>query len=316
MNSRILTRDNNGNLIITFTFILIVIILIVGVLILSSSIYMYNEKTNSISSSNFQYQIEDYKRNIPTITYESLNETIIDIIKDKKELKNSRLYLKGRINEKLDNLNDVYYRNYGLIIDSEVTSIENTNDNPFTIKVSTSLSIKKNNDSYNSNDVYTVPITGLYDPLPHIKLKNYNLDYDNEFINFKQSLKDYLNTFHLNNTDAYINATSPSKIKECPYNPYINHGIDNLTGNCINNGYYHESSDGSCIFCRMEGKGNCSHYGLETFIVCHVLKNSSITSSDHVIFGDNPYPGDAINFNNSDFIYLDSGHKDKYGITW
>ena len=71
----------------------------------------------------------------------------------------------------------------------------------------------------------------------------------------------------------------------------------------------------------MEGHGTCSHYGLETFIVPgeYTETNSSITSIDHVIFSDNPYSGNLICLNNSsntkNFIFLDNGHKNKYGFS-
>lgn len=145
---------------------------------------------------------------------------------------------------------------------------------------------------------------------------------EDDRINYRYSLKNYLDGKTNGNIDTtpYINGKSPLIIKQCAYQPYNSHGANDLCENCILNGYFHESHDGSCYLCRMEGRGNCSHYGLETFIVPGTFDemNNTVTSIDHVIFSDEPYPGDKIILNNttsdSDFIFLDNGHKSKYGF--
>ncbi len=309
-------NDNDGNLIISFSLILIFIVITCLILVLMASDYLNEEKTDEVTSSNIQFIIGDYKRNIETVSYESLNESIMDVISSKNSLKDSRTYLKDKINRNLQDLNKEYYKTYKVTVNSEITEVDN-DENPFYIKVSGHMEIIKNNISYSSNDTFTIPITGLNDPLPVLKLKNQEgLEYTNEGIYYGESLRDYLNNKGLNNSNSYLNARSPSIIKECPYTPYPIHGNNGLISNCIENKYYHESSDGSCIFCRMEGKGNCSHYGIETFIITRDSNySSSITSSDHVIFSDNPYYGNKINLNNSTYvIYLDNGHENKYGL--
>jgi hypothetical protein len=94
--------------------------------------------------------------------------------------------------------------------------------------------------------------------------------------------------------------------------------------NCIENGYYHESSDGACILCRLEGKSTCIHYGFETFIILapsndHFIK--APCSIDHVLFTNDLndiYPGESVEYDrNGNISYnlcLDNGHKSKYGI--
>ena len=96
--------------------------------------------------------------------------------------------------------------------------------------------------------------------------------------------------------------------------------------NCIDNGYYHESNDGACLLCRLEGYATCNHYGFETFIVPSSTHNQQIfrapSSIDHVIFGkdnNDRYPGEAVEYNSDDnvfdILYLDNGHRAKYGFT-
>ena len=80
-------------------------------------------------------------------------------------------------------------------------------------------------------------------------------------------------------------------------------------------GYYHESADGSCYLCRLEGKGKCPHYGMETFIQTHTpLMNDSISCSDHVVFHDH-YPGQKIDKTDINSLILDSSHRTKYGLS-
>ena len=126
----------------------------------------------------------------------------------------------------------------------------------------------------------------------------------------------------------YENSSSPLYIKKCPFDPYLSHGNSNklqTLKNCIENGYYHESNDGACFLCRLEGKSTCSHYGLETFIV-PASNNKSVSTApcsiDHVIFNEDingTYNGEVVeyysSFNNYFRIFLDNGHRTKYGIS-
>lgn len=83
--------------------------------------------------------------------------------------------------------------------------------------------------------------------------------------------------------------------------------------NCIEKGYYHESADGSCYLCRLEGKGVCPHYGLETFIVPSSKLNKSISGSDHVVFHDS-YLGEKYDYFHDKSLFLDDSHRKKYGL--
>lgn len=80
--------------------------------------------------------------------------------------------------------------------------------------------------------------------------------------------------------------------------------------NCIDNGCFHESVDGSCYLCRLEGKGTCPHNVTN-------LTYRSISGSDHVIYHDH-YPGNSIEIYQENGIYeiliLDDSHGAKYGM--
>jgi hypothetical protein len=111
----------------------------------------------------------------------------------------------------------------------------------------------------------------------------------------------------------------------------------NTLKNCIDNGYFHESSDGSCFLCRLEGKGVCPHYGMETYVTpasTNTINNSSNLSTnftlnqapssiDHVIFNDTnlgtgTYHGNKLIYyldtSNLLIIFLDNAHRQKYGF--
>ena len=86
---------------------------------------------------------------------------------------------------------------------------------------------------------------------------------------------------------------------------------------CITNHYYHKSHDGLCIFCRLENKTACKDMGLETFILPTKNVTSAPVSVDHVLLNTTPnsqYHGNRIVINNTMVIYLDDGHKTKYGL--
>ncbi|OWT33442.1 hypothetical protein BGI41_02445 [Methanobrevibacter sp. 87.7] len=291
---------------------MILSLIIIFIIFLTSTISINNQETSILNDKNFEYHIEDYKRNIEIISYNVLNKTINDHIKTREASTNSREEIKNRLNNRLKEINNDYYRNYNIKIDSNVLSVNN-DDNPFNINIKVKLNFEKDNNTYSTIETYKISIIGLEDPLPFLKLKNSDLTYNSTNFNYHNSLNSYLNEKSIDGS-SYINSSSPLIFKKCPYEPYEIHG-NNLSYNCIINNYYHESHDGSCIFCRLEGKADCNHYGLETFIVsCKNDKNKSISSPDHVIFSDNPYEGDKIVINDKTFLFLDNGHKNKYGF--
>ena len=199
-------------------------------------------------------------------------------------------------------------------ISSEVLSVENT-ETPWKILFKVKLNVKKDDIKYSNTIEKNASIEGLRDPLPLAKLTIASgiLTYDNK-IHYKNAIAGYMVLHHLKSPESYIEATAPLYIKKCPYDPYIHHGDPGVLKDCLDKGYFHESADGSCYLCRLEGKGKCPHYGMEVFIQTHTpLKNESLSCSDHVVFSDH-YNGEKINPDDWNSLILDSSHKKKYGL--
>ena len=178
------------------------------------------------------------------------------------------------------------------------------------------LNIKKNNEKYNKLIERNVSIEGLRDPLPPAKLTVASgIFIEGNKINYKNALTRYLKLRDLDSPFSYAFATTPLTIKKCPYDPYIHHGDPGVLKDCLKQGYFHESADGSCYMCRLEGKGKCPHYGMEVFIQTHTpLMNDSISCSDHVVFHDH-YSGEKIDKYDINSLILDSSHRKKYGLS-
>ena len=169
----------------------------------------------------------------------------------------------------------------------------------------------------------------MKDPVPLLYCKDYGISYNDSSYNYGDSLSEFLKRQGLENHSFYINASSPFIVKKCPYDPYKHHGDDNgkIMKNCRDNGYYHESRDGACFLCRLEGKSGCEHYGFETFINPQKTNETGLISacgSDHVIFSNNIYPGVEVIYNSendsgnlvNEILFLDpNGHKVKYGMS-
>ena len=332
--------DEKGNYSIIISAILVISFLILSVVVLNAVLEEQDRKTDMIASNQYQYIIEDYKRNLPIIEREAMEELSEYVIKNRKACINSGNDLKERIDEKLSIKNQEYYQNYNLEINSSLIGIENTSD-PFSYKFKTYISSVKGDFSYEAVDESNVNCYNLKDPVPVLfcgddssfRIEEYNIGDDinsgrystNQRVFYGYSLSKFLKKNHVENYSFYENASSPFIIKRCPFDPYKHHGDDNgkIMKNCRDNGYYHESADGACYLCRLEGKSGCGHYGFETFInpqktneTCRV----SACGSDHVIFSDDIYPGVEVVYNSengiNEILYLDpNGHKVKYGMS-
>jgi hypothetical protein len=249
------------------------------------------------------------------------------------------------IQSKINDFNTNYQKNTGVAVDCHISSVESADD-PFEVEVNSSISTLKDNISYNKNISQKVLIapaqfpkrfigennaSALLDPLPFIKCQKYGvMSVHDGKIYYGSSLSKFMTAMGIKDSSAYVNASSPFLLKKCPYEPYTYHGNGNkfsVLKNCIENGYYHESHDGACILCRLEGKAICIHPGFETFIspsykIDKKLLNAPC-SIDHVIFsgneyGNETYPGEVIEYystiNDSYRIFLDHGHRIKYGL--
>ncbi len=282
----------------------------------------------------------DVESNIPTLTLQVLKDKSDNVAKTGEAIPNSRLVIKTCIQSKIDDLNREYQKNTGIDIYCRINSVDNSL-NPYNILVNSTVFVNNNNSSIVRNISQNVsfvcsdspgnPASESYkilNPLPFIKTRGYGvLTVCGDKINYGTTLRYYLKSRGINNSEVYENASSPLYFKKCPYDPYSAHGnsitILNLK-NCIDNGYYHESSDGACLFCRFEGKSTCNHYGLETFVLSSksVQISTAPCSIDHVIFGElgripvEIYPGRILEQENVSYgLYLDNAHRNKYGLS-
>jgi len=330
--------DNRGYVMGGLAFLMIIPALILAN-ILISAVFMDNTFIIPFKSDRIYQLAGDVESDIPKFTIQGLNETSDMVSKTGEPVSNSRSTIKTRIQTKLDNNYGEYQRITGINVYCRINSVDNSKD-PYKICVNSTLYIDYN-DSYlvrNLNQEvqfacsdFPDSTAGCYkikDPIPFIKTKGYGaLKIEGDKIYYGAALSNYLESKDIRNYDVYENASSPLYIKRCPYDPYPSHGHSNLVlnlKNCIDNGYYHVSADGSCIFCRMEGKPLCVHTGLETFVVPGNYKlrcDTAPCSVDHVIFGAKPaeiYNGRSLEYNYngtlSVWMYLDNGHRNKYGL--
>ena len=320
-----LLNDEKGNFSIILTSLILIGFLMLSIIILNVAINQERENGEIVSSNNFQYIVNDYIRNLPLIEHEALEDLSEEIIKDKRPSLDSKSDLKEIVDGKLSAKNKEYYENYGIQINSSLIAIENTS-NPFSYKFKTHILSVKGDYSFEKIVSSDVDCIDLKDPVPILYLKDYHgLSYNESFYNYGNSLSEFLRSKGVENYSFYIDANSPLIIRKCPYDPYKHHGDDNgkIMKNCRDNGYYHESRDGACYLCRLEGKSGCEHYGFETFINPQKTNETgrvSACGSDHVIFSDDIYPGVEVIYNDEDrlkeILYLDPhGHKVKYGMS-
>ena len=320
-----LLNDEKGNFSIILTSLILIGFLLLSIIILNVAINQERENGEIVSSNNFQYIVNDYIRNLPLIEHEALEDLSEEIIKDKRPSLDSKSDLKEIVDGKLSAKNQEYYENYGIQINSSLIAIENTS-NPFSYKFKTHILSVKGDYSFEKIVSSDVDCIDLKDPVPILYLKDYHgLSHNESFYNYGNSLSEFLRSKGVENYSFYIDANSPLIIRKCPYDPYKHHGDDNgkIMKNCRDNGYYHESRDGACYLCRLEGKSGCEHYGFETFINPQKTNESgrvSACGSDHVIFSDDIYSGVEVIYNSenglNEILYLDShGHKVKYGMS-
>ncbi|WP_067260682.1 hypothetical protein [Methanobrevibacter cuticularis] len=312
--------NKNGNVFIGLATIMVFLLIIMSIIFLNVSNDSNQINNDAIDSNSFNYMIQDYNRNIPVLGKDIMGKIANDTIHNYVPCSDSPNTIKKRLQEKLDEKNEEIGNNNNIMMESEVLSVYNGN-NPYHVNIKTHIHGKKGNLEYDEVIESVVKIEGLKDPLPFLMCKNKpNLSENGTKIIYHDSLEAYFIENNLLNPYAYNNASSPLIIKKCPYDPYEHHGDGHTLKNCIDNGYYHESADGACYLCRLEGKGVCNHYGLETFIVpnkVNELNFRSISSSDHVIFNDH-YPGENLGFYKNGSIYeilfLDDSHRAKYGV--
>lgn len=306
--------DDKGNLILGTTVILIITLLLLSIFVFTTINYIQNENIDSYENDNFKYIVDDYSNNIEVLGRDSIADAC-DKVYHSFKLLNSENQIKKNLNKKLDGKNEEFKEKYDADIQSEVISVE-PSDSPWLVLIKVKLNIKKNNNRFYKIIEKDVSIEGLRDPLPLAKLTVASgIFIEGNKLNYKNALTRYLKIRNLDSPFSYAFATTPLIIKKCPYDPYIHHGDPGVLKDCLKQGYFHESADGSCYLCRLEGKGKCPHYGMEVFIQTHTpLINDSISCSDHVVFNDH-YPGKKIDKTDINSLILDDSHRKKYGLS-
>jgi len=322
--------DKKGYVLSVFTFLL----MIPAILIVAAFADMVKTGEESIStvlqSDNTFYAVNNLEKNIDSFTLDTLRETADNITVTGIPLKDSRSTVKCKLQTNIDD----FTQNYAEYIGADevkciILRVDSAPD-PFKIEVDFNIYIKKGRTAHNETIKRFVDINDkqIPDPMPFTKLNPFGIpkrDNNTGLILYGPSLYDFLNYRGLENAEVYNGSSSPLFIKKCPYDPYISHGNGNsfdVLKNCIYCRYFHESSDGACFMCKLEGKVTCEHYGMETFIIPHVFFNSTLLkapcSSDHVIFNNDTYPGVPLEYyfegSEHHVIFFDNGHRQKYGL--
>ena len=313
LKMKIRKLDNKGNFIVGSTAILIVGLLLICIFAVTSLNIIQNSNIDSMDNDNFKYVIDDYTNNLEVLGRDAIAQATQKIYNGLM-IHNSPDQIKKNLNKLLIEKNEEFKEKYDIDISSEVLSVEPT-DSPWKILFKVKVNGKKGNDEFSQVIESYSPVEGLRDPLPIAKLTIASgiMAYDDK-IHYKTALSAYMLLHNFDSPESYIEATAPLTIKKCPYDPYVHHGDPGVLRDCLDTGYFHESADGSCYLCRLEGKGKCPHYGFEVFIQTHTpLGNESLSCSDHVVFADH-YNGEKINPDDWDSLILDSSHRKKYGL--
>lgn len=305
--------DSKGNIIIGSTAILVAALILMCIFTIASINYIQNANIDSQANDNFKYVIDDYSANVELLGREAIAQATEKVYNGLPIL-DSRDEIKKNLDEELIIKNQEFEKKYGIKISSKTLSVENT-DSPWVVLFKVRVTGEKGSEKFSQIIEKNASIEGLRDPLPIAKLTIISgvMAYDGE-IHYKTALSAYMLLHNLESPESYIEATAPLTIKRCPYDPYTHHGDYGVLKDCLKTGYFHESADGSCYLCRLEGKGKCPHYGMEVFIQTHTpLNNESLSCSDHVVFSDH-YNGQKIDPNDWDSLILDESHRKKYGL--
>jgi len=305
--------DSKGNIIVGTTAILIVALLILCIFVVTTINYIQNSNIDSETNDNFKYIIDDYSNNLEVLGRDAIAEATQKVYNG-LPVRDSEDQIKKNLNKILESKNEEFKEKYDMDITSEAISIEPT-DSPWKVLFKVKVEGSKDNEHFSQIVERNASIEGLRDPLPIAKLTIASgiMAYDDK-IHYKTALSAYMLLHNFKSPESYIEATAPLTMKKCPYDPYVHHGDPGVLKDCLDTGYFHESADGSCYLCRLEGKGKCPHYGMEVFIQTHTpLGNESLSCSDHVVFADH-YNGEKIDPDDWDSLILDSSHRKKYGL--
>ncbi len=337
--------DNKGYVMSLSSFFLILPAVLLLIVLANMTADQTSIQQATLNSQDVMGVTTDLEANLPLIGMEVLRDKSLEVISSGKPLSNSRKEVKDEFQYRMDIFCSKYSGN-GLAVQCKILDVDNSYD-PFCVEVKSRVVVQKNTLKHEVNLTQNISLINgsfpICNPLPFVKCKSHGgATISGDRIIYGHSLANYLKSRGIQNFEAYDNATSSLYIKKCPYDPYILHGnTDQLVNlkNCIDNGFYHESSDGSCFLCRLEGRGTCPHYGIETFIIpapsvntffsnpsanMSFSNNSSTAPSsvDHVIFNETgthgTYSGCTLMYCNNGThnfqLYLDNSHRQKYGL--
>lgn len=327
--------DNKGYVMSGISFLLILPAITLCMVFIDLANTGENSTTLHLESATLFNTVQDLKANIPVTGKEVINDTVDEVIKTGNPLADSREYIRNKLQVRMDLISINYKKTKDLEVECNITSVDSDED-PFYLIINSSILVRKDLVTHQEKISQKVSLVDqdcpLIDPLPFIKCKNYGgAQINGSKIYYGSSLTQYLMGRGIENATSYENATASLYIKKCPYNPYFWHGKDPgfiILKNCLENGYFHNSSDGSCFLCRLEGRGTCPHNGLETLISILPYENGTLNSTsygpcsiDHVIFNDavpgGTYPGkEFVFFDGKRYfkLFLDNGHRLKYGL--
>jgi len=322
--------DNNGYVMTGMSFLLILPIIVLFMALINLNYADTESKSQFIQSESISNVVHDFELNIPCLGRQVLKEEAFTVVNSKKPLFDSRKSTRDNLQLKIDQITQSY-NNKGWHVNCTVQSITESDD-PFQVEVTSWVMVQKGKVTHKQVIHQKIDINDpndpLPDPMPFVKCKDYGeISINSSRIYYGHSLASYLEQRGEKNWEIYENASSPLFIKKCPYDPFVGHGVPNTMEtlkNCLDNGFYHESNDGACYLCRLEGKSTCFHQGLEIFILPPPINNqtnSAPCSVDHVVFGDDNddiYPGGCIQYHQEGnlifLLYLDDSHRKKYGL--
>jgi hypothetical protein len=321
--------DNDGYVMTGTSFLLILPVLILFMVLVELNYEDTESEVQIMESEKILQVFQDLEFNIPRLTRQVLKEEAYFVISSKKPFIDVRKITRDNLQFKVDQITQNYDK-CGLQVNCTVLSIKESDD-PFEVELTSLVVVQKDNVSHQEILQQKISIIDPYDPLPDplpfVKCNEYGgASINGSRIYYAHSLVLYLEQRGEKNGMVYENASSPLFINQCPYDPFVCHG-DPVTmetlKNCLDNGFYHESNDGACYLCRLEGKNTCPHQGLEVFILPPPTNNQSDTapcSVDHVLFGEGGeiYPGVSIQYHQEENLifqlFLDDSHRKKYGL--
>ncbi|MCC7563314.1 MAG: hypothetical protein KO275_02260 [Methanobacterium sp.] len=327
--------NDKGYVLSLTSFLLIIPAFLLVIILINMSVSQTGNHESILTSDDVLGVAKDLETQLPQTGREVLKHKSEEVIESGNPLSNSRNEIKDEIQNRMD-IWCLRYDPDGIRAHCDVLCVDNSQD-PFQIEIKSTINVQKGEIKHMVNLSQNISLINesfpIMDPLPFLKCKEYGgVTIGKNKTLYGSSLSKYLKSRGLNNSQAYENATSPLFIKKCPYSPYELHGSThnfvNLK-NCIDNGFYHESNDGACFFCRLEGHGVCPHYGMETFILpapsVNLTSNNSsevaTSSLDHVIFDEisfGTYSGHLLVYfqdgTDYSYLFLDNSHRKKYGL--